>query len=358
MRIETLREQLRKANLDCYIVTEVPSVYYFTGFLDVRDAHISLIIPRKEETPILYVPEASLAAAYGAAKNCVVKLVKSGEKIFDKVSKELSLLRVRKAGFDFLQVSSFLRVKSKARRAVLKPAPDLVWNLRKIKSDDEISCMRIAAKMADEGIKAAVEKVRRGIREYEVAAEAEYAMRSSGSEAFAFDTIIASGPNSALPHPRVSDRKIREGDFVTIDIGAVYNGYHSDITRTIIAGKPNRKQIKIYKLVLQAQEKAFRFTRSGVKASYVDSIARKIIMKGGCGEYFAHGLGHGIGLDVHEPPRLNPASTDVLAKGNVVTDEPGIYIPSLGGVRIEDTINVLKDKAERLTKSPRNLMGL
>jgi len=354
MRIEALREQLRRANLDCYLITRVTSIYYFTNFLDVKDANLSLILP-KEETPILYVPELSLTAAEESARNCIVKPVKIGEKIFDKVSKELSALRARRVGFDSLQASFFLRVKSKTRGITLKPTPDLVWSLRKIKSDEEISCMKVAAKMADRGIKAAIETVRKGVYEYEVAGEAEYAMRSSGSEAFAFDTIIASGPRSALPHARVSDRKIRGGDFVVIDIGAVYNGYHSDVTRTVIVGKPNWKQIKIYKLVLQAQEKAFRSIRSGAKARYVDSIARKIIMESGYEEHFVHGLGHGIGLDVHEPPTLNPVSMDVLAKGNMVTDEPAIYIPSFGGVRIEDTVEVLKDKAKRLTKSPREL---
>ncbi len=354
MRIEALREQMRAANLDCYFITSIASIYYFTDFLDAKFSNLSFLLP-KEETPILFVPELSSTAAKESARNCIVKTVKIGGNIVDDISKELSALKARNVGFDSLQASFFLKVKGKTRGITFKSMPDLVWSLRKIKSDEEISRIKIAANMADKGIEAATKAVRRGVYEYEVAAEAEYAMRSSGSEAYAFDTIIASGPRSASPHANVSDRKIREGDFVTIDIGAVYKGYHSDITRTITAGKPNRKQIKIYKLVLQAQEKAFRSIRSGVKARHVDSVARTIIMENGYGEFFIHGLGHGIGLDIHEPPRLNPVSIDVLAKGNVVSDEPGIYIPGFGGVRIEDTVNVLKNEAERLTKSPYEL---
>jgi Xaa-Pro dipeptidase len=188
------------------------------------------------------------------------------------------------------------------------------------------------------------------MKEYEVAAEIEYAMRKRGSYGTAFETIVASGPRSAFPHGGCSDREIRAGDLVVVDVGATYKFYRSDMTRTLVAGKPSEKQKKLYEIVKAAQEKAFEIIKPNVKARDVDAATRKIIEDAGYGEYFVHGLGHGVGLEVHEPPTLNPSSKEALVMGNVVTDEPGIYLVGYGGVRIEDTVLVRKNDAEKLTK--------
>jgi Xaa-Pro dipeptidase len=185
-----------------------------------------------------------------------------------------------------------------------------------------------------------------------VAAEIEYAMRKQGSYGTAFETIVASGSCSAFPHGVCSDRKIRKGDLVVIDVGAAYKFYRSDMTRTLVAGKPSEKQTKIYNIVKTAQEKAFETLKLNVKAADVDGVARKIIADAGYGEYFVHSLGHGVGLEVHEPPTLSPESKEVLAAGNVVTVEPGIYLVGYGGVRIEDTVLVQRNGAEKLTNGP------
>jgi Xaa-Pro aminopeptidase len=198
-------------------------------------------------------------------------------------------------------------------------------------------------------MRVAGEVVVAGVKEYEVAAEVEYAMRKQGSSGTAFETIVASGLASAFPHGGCSDREIREGDLVVVDMGATYKFYRSDMTRTFVAGNPSAKQKKLYEVVRAAQEKAVKTMKPNVKAKDVDATARKIIADAGYGEYFVHGLGHGVGLDIHEPPTLSPDSEDVLAAGNVVTVEPGIYLVSYGGVRIEDTVLVHGNGAEKLT---------
>ena len=352
MRIKALKSALADAGFDAYLVTSVTSVYYFTGFLDVGYAPLTLIVPVDQE-PILYVSELSSVTAKDEAKNCTVKPVRLGEQFPNKILKELSMLRVRRVGFEALPTHSFLKLSKALKDVRFDPNADLVWKFRRIKSDTEIAHIRRAAAMADIGIRTARKVLNSGIRECEVAAEAEYAMRSLGSEAFAFDTIVVSGSRSAMPHGSCSTKKIQLGDLVIVDLGAVYHGYRSDITRTMVVGKPSPRQSRIFNLVLNAQERAFKAIKADAKAWQVDAIARRIIKRGGYGKYFIHGLGHGVGLDIHEPPKLGPKSMDLLSKGNVVTNEPGVYVPGFGGVRIEDTVLVHKNGAERLTRSPR-----
>jgi Xaa-Pro aminopeptidase len=200
-------------------------------------------------------------------------------------------------------------------------------------------------------MKTALETIKPGLREYEVAAEIEYAMRKLGSGGVAFDTIVASGSRSAFPHGGCTDRTIRRGDLVVVDVGAKHQHYRADLTRTVTVGKQSVRQVKIHKVVREAQNRAFQKVKAGVKACDVDAVARKFIEKEGYGECFVHGLGHGVGLDVHEPPSLNPEAKDKLKTGNVVTVEPGIYITNFGGIRIEDTVLVGENRAERLTKA-------
>jgi len=220
-----------------------------------------------------------------------------------------------------------------------------------VKDETELKYMRKAAELTSEGMKTALETIKPGLREYEVAAEVEYTMRRRGSGGVAFDTIVASGLRSAFPHGGCTDRTIRRGDLVVVDIGAKHQHYRADLTRTVTVGKPSSRQVKIHKVVREAQNRAFQSVKAGVKACDVDAVARRLIEEEGYGEYFVHGLGHGVGLDIHEPPALNPETKDRLKVGNVVTVEPGIYIIDFGGIRIEDTVLVGKGGAERLTEA-------
>ena len=192
--------------------------------------------------------------------------------------------------------------------------------------------------------------IKPGVSEAFISLELEFAMRRLGAEGKAFDFIVASGTRSALPHGVASDKLLAAGDFVTLDFGAVYKGYHSDMTRTLCLGPASEKQREIYALVLKAQEAGCQAVRPGKSGKEIDAVARQIINEAGYGEYFGHGLGHGLGLMIHEEPRLSPLGERILKAGMPVTVEPGIYLPGWGGVRIEDTVVVSADGCVNLTQ--------
>lgn len=347
-RVQLLQKSFEK-NLEGYLVTDEIDILYLSGFLGAY----RLLVP-KEGKGLLYVYSVNYEAAKAIAKNCTIELLQRGEDEDKKLANEAKKHKMKNIGFNALEISAYNKLKKKTGAIKLTSASQLLWDLRKVKDASEIAAMRKAAQFADVAAKTAREVIKPGIREYEVAAEVEYAMRKQGSEGppWTFDTIVASGPRSAFSHGGCTDKKIKRGELVQFDVGARCQNYSSDLTRTFLIGKPTPKQEKIYEIVKEAQEKAFQKIRQGASAKSVDATARAYIKKKGFGENFPHGLGHGVGLAIHEPPTLNSASKDILKAGNVVTDEPGIYIIGYGGIRIEDTVLVKKDGAERLTKAP------
>jgi len=355
-RMKALKEiAFEKEGFDGFLITNEANLLYFIGFPGAA----CLLIPKTGEG-IIYVYGVNYEQAKAEAKGFKVELVKRGEDLATKISKKVKTLKIKKLGLDTIAgvpyVADYLKLKKVLRGiAKIKIDDEPVRTLRKVKDEEEIKLMRKAGELTTEGMKAAYETVKPGVREYEVAAEIEYAMRSKGSWGTAFDTIVASGVRSAFPHGGCEDREIRKGDLVVIDIGATYYHYHSDMTRTLVAGKPSARQEKIYGIVRLAQEKAFQATKPKAKAMDLDAIARRVIEDAGYGEYFVHGLGHGVGLEIHEPPTLGPESKDKLTVGNVVTIEPGIYVVDFGGIRIEDTVLVQKRRTEKLTSGPYTL---
>lgn len=350
-RIEALKKGLEREKLEGYVVANGTNIQYLTSAVGAA----CLLVPREGEN-VLYVYSVNYEAAKAEAKHCTVEQMKSHEKITEKVADEIKGLKLKKVGFDALDASMYLEFKKALEeKAALKEKSNLIFLLRKVKDEKELNLMRKAAELTSKGMRVAAETIRPGVREYEVAAEIEYAMRKLGSWGTAFDTIVASGVRSAYPHGGCIDREMRNGDLVVVDIGANYRNYRSDMTRTFVAGKSSAKQEKIYKVVREAQERGFESIKAGVKAADVDGVAREVIEKAGYAEYFVHSLGHGVGLEIHEPPRLSPESKDILKTRNVVTVEPGIYIVNFGGIRIEDTVLVHEDKAEKLTKAPYTL---
>ena len=346
-RIQKLKDSLQSENSDGYIVANETNMLYFAGFL----GGARLLVPTKNES-VLYVYGVNYEAAKETVKDCRVELVKTatGDGADQKVAEQIKKLKLKQVGFDALDSSIFLKLKNGLRGVELKAQSQLVWSLRKVKDKTELGYMRKAAEITNEGIRRAAEVIKPRMREYEVAGEIEYAMRKLGSEGVAFETIVASGPRSAFPHGGCTDKKIKKGEFIVLDLGAKYQHYRADLTRTLLIGKPSQKQAKIYQTVRKAQQKTFDSLHEGVKAKNADAVARKIIKQAGYGKYFVHGLGHGVGLEVHELPTLTSESRDLLKAGNVVTVEPGIYIIGFGGVRIEDTVLIHREKAERLTE--------
>lgn len=345
-RIEVLRQKcLNHKGFDGFLVTNEVNILYFTGSCGAS----CLLVPREGEN-ILYTYGVNYEQVKAEAGGFKVELVKREENLMAKVAEHVRALKIRKLAFDTLNIENYRIIARKLRGAVkLKPQGSVVWSMRRIKDAEELELIRRAAGIACEGMKTAHEILSPGMMEYEVAAEIEYAMRNKGSWGVAFETIVASGARSAYPHGGCIDRKIQAGDLVVIDIGASYRHYRSDMTRTFVAGKPSEKQKQLYDLVRRAQEKAIGAIKPGVKASDVDAAARSVIDEAGYGENFVHGLGHGVGLEVHEPPTLSPQSMDKLERGNVVTVEPGIYMVGFGGVRIEDMVFVDEFGAEKLT---------
>ena len=234
----------------------------------------------------------------------------------------------------------------------------MIEKLRMIKTDDEIRTIRRAAEIADEAFSHILTFIKPGVTELEVSNELEFFMRRLGASESSFDTIVASGKRSALPHGVATGKTIENGDMVTLDFGALYDGYVSDITRTVAVGEPTEELKKIYHIVLEAQMRACSALKPGMTGKEADAVARDYIKDHGYGEAFGHSTGHGIGLEVHEGPGLSFRSDTVLKPGMVVTVEPGIYVPGLGGVRIEDDVLITEDGCELLTSSPKELIIL
>ena len=351
-RIKALRQKaFEKSKFDTFLIFDEHSLLYFTGVPGMS----CLLVPRDGRCT-LFVYSVNYELAKAEAKGFNVEMVQRGEELTAKVLPHIVDLKAKKVAADSMSAEGYGTLCKRLRgKADLTTAGDLVWELRKIKDEKEIALMKKAADLTSLGMKAAYETVRPGRTEIEVAAEIEYAMRGKGSWGTAFESLVSSGTSSAYPHGGCTERKIRNGDLVVVDIGANYHYYCSDMTRTVAAGKPSEKQKKLYAVVNRAEEKAFEAIKPGIKAKDVDRAARAVIEKAGYGDFFVHGLGHGVGLLVHEPPSLSPLSKDVLTAGNIVTDEPGIYLVNYGGVRIEDSVLVTNRGSEKLTAGPYTL---
>ena len=250
----------------------------------------------------------------------------------------LKKFEARAVGFDSLRLETLRKIRS-AHDASYRELPELIFDLRKVKSRQELGWLKHSAEIAVKGIRCAAELIEAGRTELKIAAEAERTMRLAGSEGTPFDTIVASGRNSWFPHATATRKKLRRGELVVVDLGARYNGYASDMTRTF-ALNSSRKQLKLMELVRKAQQFAIGKVRDGAKAHAIDRTARGIVSSAGYARFYLHGTGHGVGLGIHEPPSLAPESKDILRSDMVITVEPGLYLPRVGGARWEDMLEV------------------
>ncbi len=258
----------------------------------------------------------------------------------------------------FMTMDFYEKLKNKLDGSEFIPLKEQTGFIRIIKDEEELEYIKKAAEIADKAFDHILTVIKPGITEIDVSLELEFFMRRNGASKLSFDSIVASGWRSSLPHGIATNKEIHSGDLLTMDYGCVYNGYCSDMTRTVVVGKANEEQRKIYDIVLKAQTEALIHIKPGVLGKDVDKIARDIITDAGYGDYFGHGLGHGVGLAVHEEPRLSTAGDTPLEVNMVVTDEPGVYIPDFGGVRIEDLIVVGRDGPIVYSKSTKELIEL
>lgn len=277
----------------------------------------------------------------------------------EEVASIVKQLGIKKLGFekDYVTYASY-QTFNETIDAELIPVSGEIEKLRLIKDESEIKILKGAAKIADSAFSHILNFIQPGKTEIEVANELEFFMRKEGATSSSFDMIVASGVRGALPHGVASDKVIEKGELVTIDFGALYNGYVSDITRTVAIGQPSDKMKEVYDIVLEAQLRGMKGIKAGITGKQADALTRDYISEKGYGEYFGHSTGHGIGLEVHEGPGLSFKSDIVLEPGMVVTCEPGIYLPGIGGVRIEDDTIVTKEGNENLNTSTKELVIL
>jgi Xaa-Pro aminopeptidase len=352
-RIKKAFGLLKKNNIDIFLVSEINHVRYLAGFTGTNG--MVVLAPPKAYflTDFRYAVQSQKEV-----KNCQVII--ASRQLATELPKIPVFTKGKRVGIegDFVTISLLDKFKELMPAITFKATTQLIESLSITKDGDEVGKIRKAVRIADKAFAETLELLKPGIKEMDVALEIEFKMRALGAENVSFETIVASGQRSAMPHGRASDKKLRKGDFVTLDFGCLYRGYASDITRTVVLGKATEKQKKIYGIVLAAQKAACRAVKPGLSCNRLDNVAREMIMKAGYGDHFGHGLGHGIGLLVHDRPVLSPQSNDVLAPGMVVTIEPGIYISNWGGVRIEDDVLVTDGGGQILSKSPKELLEL
>jgi Xaa-Pro aminopeptidase len=351
-RISSARRYLDRYGVEAIIFLGLPNIRYLTGFTGSDGA---LVLGKDKEwflTDSRYTTQASLEVTGAGVVEYRIKT--------EGIAALLNAEKVNKVGFESEQTTvSILNTLIDALPGVaLLPIGTELDELRIIKSDEEIQLLAGCAEIASQALLGVLDSIRPGVPEREIALALEFAMKKAGAQEKSFDFIVASGIRGALPHGKASEKVIQTGELVTIDFGAVYGGYHSDETVTVAIGAPDNRQKEIYSVVKDAHDKALEAVKPGVKLRELDSIARGFIEEKGYSNYFGHGLGHGVGLEVHEKPTVSFRSEQIAEEGMVFTIEPGIYIPDWGGVRIEDTVVVTQDGCRTITKVPKELMVL
>ncbi len=352
-KIKLLQENL-KVNEGIIISSDV-NRFYLTGFSS--SAGYVAITPKKA---ILLIDFRYYEKAKSSVSNCEVILLKNLKVQLSEIFLNSNISKIY-LETDYLTLSGFKALKTKLDKFELSTEEKIqkqINELRSIKTNQEIEFIKKAQEMTVKTFSYILNNIKVGRTEREIMLDMEFFMRGLGSEGEAFDFIVVSGKNSSLPHGVPTDKKIEIGDFITMDFGAVYNGYRSDMTRTVMVGKPTEKQIEIYDTVLKAQEAAIEAIKPNAVCKNIDKIARDIIINSGYGENFGHGLGHSVGLEIHENPACNTACEDKLQAGMIMTVEPGIYIENEFGVRIEDMVVVTENGNDNLTNSSKELIVL
>lgn len=342
---------------DGIIITSEENRRYFTSF---HSSNGILIVTKKDA--LFLTDSRYIEAAENTIKNCRVAEMKKLKEQVPEIVKELGLshkvlpkflVESEKMNVSYLK---YLRSTFKRFRLSTVGTDEIINSLRIVKNQYELDCIIQAQRIAEKAFDNILNFIKPGVSEKDIALELDYFMLKNGAESLSFDTIAVSGKKSSMPHGVPDGKLIEKGDFITMDFGAVVNGYHSDMTRTVCVGEPSDKQREIYNIVLTAQESALSVIKAGVNAKTADSAARDVIKNAGYGEFYRHATGHGVGIEIHEAPVVAGNPKTVLQAGNVVTVEPGIYIPDEFGVRIEDMVYVTDDGCINLTKSPKNLI--
>lgn len=335
---------------EAVLISSYPNVFYYSGF---TSSDAELLITHSER--YIITDSRYTIQARSEAPDFELYDIKNGyDNLFSRISGTL-------IGFeeDEISVSRYRRLKKRLKSGQeFVEMQKLVSGPRKIKDRGEIKKIAEAERLGDEAFSYVLPKIRAGVTEREIALELEFFMKRNGASALSFDTIAASGKRSAMPHGAATDKIIERGDFLTLDFGCVFEGYCSDMTRTVVIGEADARQREIYETVLAAQKAAIDAIEAGKSCAGIDAVARRVISDAGYGKNFGHGLGHSVGIEIHENPSFSPKCSETVKNGHVITVEPGIYIEDFGGVRIEDLIVVEDGKARNLTSSEKELIIL
>ena len=352
--IEKYQSLLETGEVDALLLTSVYNRLYAAQY---RVAEGVAVVTR--EGAYYFTDSRYIEAAEKNLKGFTVRMTHPGSSEIERINEVIGEHTIKKLGFEEndMTYGDYLRY-NEALHAVLVPMQAKIDAFRATKEPWEIELMRKAQAITDRAFAEVITRIKTGMTELELQAELIYCMYKNGGTGLAFDPIVVSGPNTSLPHGVAGERVIQKGDFVTMDFGASYMGYCSDMTRTVAVGYATDEMKHVYDTVLKAQLTAIAATKAGVPGKDIDGTARKVIADAGYGEYFGHGYGHSLGLEIHENPSPNASNVEPLPAGVVCSAEPGIYLPGKFGVRIEDVTLITKDGCEVLTKSPKKLIIL
>lgn len=354
-RLANLRSQMQAKKLDSLLVSNIENVYYLSGFTGSSAA----LLITGDSCRILVDPRYTLQAREQCPSAEVVEF--TSKTIMSAAGGLVAELAPRTLGFEagHLTVGAYRELRKQAGRSTgLRATENLVESLRQVKDADEIKAIRTAAQIADAAFDAVLLEIRPGMTERETATLIEFTLRRMGADREAFPAIAATGPNAARPHASPTDTVLQRGQMLKLDFGGRYQGYCSDLTRTVSLGEPSDRLREIYEVVLEAQRAAIDAVRPGVSGADIDAVARDVITRRGYGPNFGHGLGHMIGIAVHDGAAFSATSKVVLQPGMTATVEPGIYIEGWGGVRIEDDILVTEHGVEVLTGATKDLLSI
>lgn len=345
------------SNVDAILLISNKNRMYFTGFASTFGY---LVLMPHGESYFITDPRYYEMAQSLESDQLKVLQIANGVSALGMVTDILKEHNVKTLGFEDteLTVLEFSGLEKGLSEFQLVPVGKNINFVRSFKTEEEIAYIKKAQSITDIAFTEICKVIKPGMTEREVAIELEYIMAKNGAEGLAFDTIIASGINSSKPHAHPTDKPIQPGDAVTMDFGARYHGYCSDMTRTVFVGEPSEQMKKIYNIVLLAQKTGITGAYNGIAGSELDALCREVIKSNGYGEYFTHSTGHSLGIDIHETPSASPRSTDNLSAGQLITVEPGIYVPGVGGVRIEDLLLFEQDGVIDLTTSDKNIIIL
>ena len=355
MNRDDITQVIRNAGVDALFIHDPYNMRYLSGF---RGGEGMLYISEKQS---VLITDSRYTEAAGKESSFTVIEENAGHRREAILQECLAADGAKSVGYEdrVLRVSEFAELQEKLPEVgAWLPLGGQIVELRRIKSREELDLLARAEAIGDLAFADMLGYLKAGMTELEAAAFLEYRMKMHGAQGLSFDTIMASGPNSSMPHAVPGGRVIREGDFVTMDFGCLFEGYCSDMTRTVVIGHADERQKEIYEVVRKAQTAGVEQIRAGMTGKEADAIARKVISEAGYGDRFGHSLGHSVGLQIHEAPNLSPRDLTILQSGMVVTIEPGIYIPDFGGVRIEDMVVVEEDGVRNLAHSPKELIEI